>query len=92
MAKEIQIDSMITVGTLAEKLDIPATKLIGELFKNGMMVTINEKIDADTAQIIIEELGLEVNIATKATDQEDDSTNEVTKRAMIRMPRPDRQL
>jgi translation initiation factor IF-2 len=68
VAKEIQIDSMITVGALAEKLDLPVTKLIGELFKNGMMVTVNEKIDADTAQIIIDELGLEATLVAKAED------------------------
>ncbi len=62
MAKQIQIDGMITVGSLAEKLEIPATKLIGELFKNGMMVTVNEKLDADTAQIIVEELGMDAEI------------------------------
>jgi translation initiation factor IF-2 len=68
MAKEIQIDSMITVGSLAEKLDLPVTKLIGELFKNGMMVTVNEKIDSDTAQIIIDELGLEATLVTKSEE------------------------
>lgn len=56
MAKEIKITGTITVGDLAEKLDLPPTTLIGELFKNGMMVTINERIDGDTAQIIIDEL------------------------------------
>ena len=69
MAKEIQIDSMITVGSLAESLDIPVTKLIGELFKNGMMVTVNEKIDADTAQIIIDELGLEATLVTAEKEE-----------------------
>jgi len=58
MAK-VEIDNMITVGDLAEKLMIPATKLIGELMKNGIMVTVNEMIDFETAQIIVEELGLE---------------------------------
>ena len=80
MAQTIEIADQITVGALAEKLSLPATSLIKELFKNGMMVTINEKIDADTAQIIIEELGLEVTIASKAADQEEDSTTEVVKR------------
>ncbi len=68
MAKDITIDGMITVGDLAEKLDITVTKLIGELFKNGMMVTVNEKIDADTAQIIVDELGVEAKIVTKETE------------------------
>ncbi|MCA9342950.1 translation initiation factor IF-2 [Candidatus Saccharibacteria bacterium] len=55
----IEIDNMITVGDLAEKLMIPVTKLIGELMKNGIMVTVNERIDFETAQIITEELKLE---------------------------------
>ncbi len=66
MARTIEIEDMITVGTLAEKLMLPATRLIGELLKNGVMVTINERIDFDTAQIIVEELGLEVELAKKA--------------------------
>lgn len=60
MATTIDIDSMITVGALADKLMIPVTRLIGELMKNGVLVTVNEQIDFDTAQIIVEELGLDV--------------------------------
>ena len=41
--KEIVISDMITVGDLATQLDIPVTKLIGELFKNGIMATVNQK-------------------------------------------------
>lgn len=62
MALQITIDGTITVGDLADKLEIPVTKLIGELFKNGMMLTVNERIDVDTAQIIIEELGIEAEL------------------------------
>ena len=71
MARTIEIGDMITVGALADKLSLPATKLIAELFKNGMMVTINEKIDVDTAQIIVGELGLDVEIIgrQKHTDE-----------------------
>lgn len=60
--KTVQIDSMITVGDLAVKLDIPVAGLIGELFKNGIMATVNQRIDFDTAQIIVEELALEVTL------------------------------
>ena len=56
---------MITVGTLADKLSLPVTRLIGELMKNGVMATVNERIDFDTAQIIIEELDLDVTLAKK---------------------------
>lgn len=65
MAQQIQIDDMITTGALAEKLMIPVTKLISELFKNGVMVTVNERIDFDTAQIIVGELGLDVELQRK---------------------------
>jgi len=69
MARTIEIEDMITVGTLADKLQLPATRLIGELMKNGVMATINERIDFDTAQIIVEELGLDVSLAKKVQEQ-----------------------
>lgn len=58
----IEVEDMITVGTLADKLMIPVTRLIGELMKNGIMATVNEQIDFDTAQIIVSELGLDVSL------------------------------
>ena len=58
--KTLVIPGMITVGELAAQLDLPVTKLIGELFKNGIMATVNQNIDLETAQIIVDELGLEV--------------------------------
>lgn len=67
----IEIDNMITVGDLAEKLMIPVTKLIGELMKNGIMVTVNERIDFETAQIITEELKLEdIELVKKEEDDQ----------------------
>ena len=62
-ATVIQIEDMITVGTLAEKLMLPVSRVIGELMKNGVMATVNERIDFDTAQIIVGELGLDVELA-----------------------------
>lgn len=69
MARTIEIEDMTTVGTLAEKLSLPVTKLIGELMKNGVMATVNERIDFDTATIIVEELGLDVTLSKKAVEQ-----------------------
>ncbi len=63
MSQTIQIEDNVTVGTLAEKLSIPVSRLITELMKNGIMATINERLDYDTAQIIIHELGLDVEIS-----------------------------
>jgi len=68
MARTIEIEDMITVGTLAEKLSLPVTRLISELFKNGVMVTVNERIDFDTAQIIVTELGLDVELTKKVVE------------------------
>lgn len=59
MATVIEIEGNITVGALAEKLSLPVAKIIMELMKNGVLATVNEKIDFDTAQIITGELGLE---------------------------------
>lgn len=66
----IEIEEMITVGTLAERLSIPVSRLIAELMKNGVMATVNERIDFDTAQIIVGELDLGVTLAkqTAAAD------------------------
>ena len=65
MATTIEVEDTITVGALAERLMIPVTKLITELMKNGIMATVNERIDFDTAQIIIEELGLDIELKEK---------------------------
>ncbi len=70
MTASIEIADNITVGELADVLRIPATKLIGELFKNGVVATINERLDFDTAQIIVGELGIDVELRKKASDAE----------------------
>lgn len=66
---QIILPDMITVGDLADKLSLPVTKLIGELFKNGIMATVNQRIDFETAEIIVAELDLPVIIARKSADQ-----------------------
>ncbi len=69
MSSIIEIEDNITVGALADKLSIPVVKLVAELFKNGIMATVNERIDFDTAQIIVGELNLEVELAKKQTEE-----------------------
>jgi translation initiation factor IF-2 len=64
--KVIVVADSITVGELAETLNLPVTTLIGELFKNGIVATINQRIDYETATIIVEELGLDVSLERKA--------------------------
>lgn len=65
--KVLVVADSITVGELAETLNLPVTTLIGELFKNGIVATINQRIDFETATIIVEELGLDVELQKKAT-------------------------
>ena len=70
MVTTIQIEDNITVGSLAEELKLPVTRLIGELMKNGIMATINERLDFDTAQIIVGELGLDITLEHKKASTE----------------------
>ena len=56
--KTIQIAGSITVDELASALGLSVTELIGTLFKNGIVATINQRLDFETASIIIDELGL----------------------------------
>lgn len=64
-SKIVQVGDTVAVGALADQLNIPVTKLITELFKNGVMATVNESIDFDTAQIVVGELDLGVELAKK---------------------------
>ena len=50
-------------------IELPVTKLIGELFKNGIMATVNQRIDPETAQIIVDELGLDVEFIQKGAEE-----------------------
>ena len=86
--KTLQIPDMITVGDLADKLGIPVVKLVGELFKNGIMATVNQRIDFETAEIIIEELGIDVKIVKKDVDAVDPEKYEIhlSKNAKPRPP------
>lgn len=68
MARTVTIEDTITVGALAESLDIPVSRLIGELMKNGVLATVNERIDFDTASIIAGELDLDVELEHKPAD------------------------
>jgi translation initiation factor IF-2 len=87
-ASKLEIDDMVTVGTLADKLSIPVTSLITELMKNGVMATVNEKIDFDTAQIIVGELGLEFELVKREADTENRFNHEKAKPSSKAIARP----
>jgi len=60
-ARTIEISETIVVKKLAQLMKIPVTKLILELMKNGVMASLNQEIDFETASIIAEDLGFKVN-------------------------------
>jgi translation initiation factor IF-2 len=68
--KIVTIGDSITVGELAETLHLSVTTLIGELFKNGIAATINQRIDFETATIIVEELGIDAQLERKTDNDE----------------------
>ncbi|MBC7868960.1 translation initiation factor IF-2 [Candidatus Saccharibacteria bacterium] len=85
--KVIIVADSITVGELAETLNLPVTNLIGELFRNGIVATINQRIDFETATIIVEELGLDVELEKKvAATLSDRKTHTLSDKAVARPP------
>jgi translation initiation factor IF-2 len=58
--KQAKLPNPVTVKKFADILDLPVSDVITELMKNGIMATINEEIDFDTASIIAEDLDFEV--------------------------------
>lgn len=75
--KEISIGDTVVVKDMAEMMNLPVAKLMGELMKNGIMVSLNEKIDFDTAMIIAEDLGFKTK-KIEATD-----TTEISQREKL---------
>lgn len=59
--KKIELPAFIKVRDFAELLSLPITEVIKTLIQNGVMATINEEIDFDTASIIASDLGYEVS-------------------------------
>jgi translation initiation factor IF-2 len=67
IVREVFIGESILVSELANKLALKGSEIVRSLFKMGMMVTINEVIDHDTAVLVVEELG---HKATKTSDDD----------------------
>lgn len=85
--KVLVVSDSITVGELAETLNLPVTTLIGELFKNGIVATINQRIDFETATIIVEELGLDVTLEKRESTQGPErKVHQLSDRAVERSP------
>ena len=68
--KDVMVPETITVGELAHKMSVKAAEVIKSLMGMGMMVTINQVLDQDTAMIVVEELG---HVAKKAEQNDPES-------------------
>ncbi len=84
--KYIEITESISIGDLAKKLNVKASEVIAKLMKLGMMATINQVIDSETAEILVSEYGTEVKVVslydeTLIRQEEEDRIED-------RLPRP----
>ncbi len=66
----VKIPFQLTVGDLAKRLEISAIEVIKKLMENGVMASINQIIDYETAVLIAEEFGFETSIEESAIDDE----------------------
>ncbi len=67
---KVKIPDNISVGELATRLKVTASKVIGKLMGLGVMASINEEIDFDTACLVAEELGAKVEKEVVVTIEE----------------------
>ncbi|MGN0525744.1 translation initiation factor IF-2 [Eubacterium sp.] len=85
---KITVGDEITVGELASLLRLAANEVIKELMKLGMMVTVNEVIDYDTAEIVATELGAKVEkeVVVSIEEQIIEAEDENDENAVTRPP------
>ncbi len=76
VVREVEIPEVITAGDLAQRMAVKASEVIKTLMGMGMMATINESLDQDTAQLVVEEMG-HVARPIGSSDQEESLLKEV---------------
>ena len=70
--KLIRITDPTTPQELAQKMRVPVSDIVKFLFSNGMFATVNHKIDAETAEMVVSEFGFEIEIESLYDDIEDE--------------------
>ncbi|MBQ9494198.1 MAG: translation initiation factor IF-2 [Treponema sp.] len=78
--KSIDIMESISVSDLAKKMNLKASDIIQKLMSMGMMVTINQSVDSDTATLLASEYGCEVHLVSLYDETliESEKDNEAT--------------
>ncbi|MGM0552437.1 MAG: translation initiation factor IF-2 [Pseudomonadota bacterium] len=86
VVREVEVPETITVADLAQAMAIKAPQLIKALMGMGVMATINQSIDQDTAMLVVEEMGHKP-VAAKETSVEDEIDVGLEQNAELK-PRP----
>jgi len=91
--RDVTIPEMVMVSDLAQKMSVKVGEVIKQLMKLGIMATINQTIDQDTAVILVEEMGhkpvlqseddLEKEMMADVVDQDEADNRETVSRAPI---------
>jgi len=88
-SKLIKVTEFVTASEMATMMDVPVTKIISACMSLGMMVTMNQRLDAETLSIVADEFGFEVEFVTadieESIERETDTPEELEPRAPIVM-------
>ena len=89
-SKVLKLTEFVTANDLANMMDVPVTKVIGTCMSIGIMVSINQRLDAETINIVAEEFGFkteyvsaEVVEAIKADEEEDNEEDWVARPPIV---------
>ena len=85
--KVLQLTEFVTVNELATMMDVPVTTVIGTCMSIGVMVSINQRLDAETINIVAEEFGFTTSYVSgevsNAIIEEEDKEEDLESRAPI---------
>ena len=86
-SKILKVTEFITVGEIATLMEVGSTEIISACMSLGIMVTMNQRLDAETLSIVAEEFGYEVDFVKteleENIEEEEDDTENLTPRAPI---------
>ncbi|MCB0456216.1 MAG: translation initiation factor IF-2 [Flavobacteriaceae bacterium] len=68
-SKLLKVTEFVTVSEVATMMNVPVTQIISACMSLGMMVTMNQRLDAETLSIVAEEFGFDVEFVTAAIEE-----------------------
>jgi len=84
--KILKVTEFVTVSEVATMMDVPVTKIISACMSLGMMVTMNQRLDAETLSIVAEEFGYEVEFTTADVEETVEEVEENPEDLITRAP------